>query len=333
MNPASTEIPAPTLARRLFRTIALIRAFEESVGKYFARGEIPGFVHLSTGEEAVAAGVCASLDERDKITSTHRGHGHCLARGSDVDRMMAEIYGRETGLCRGRGGTMHIYDLEKGVLGTNGIVAAGGGLACGAAFAAKHSGSGGVAVCFMGDGATDEGATHEAMNLAALWALPVVFVVENNAFSQGTPLRAHTSAPTIADRAAAYSMPGVRVDGQNALAVYEVTREAVERARAGGGPTLIEALTSRFRGHFEGDVMKYTRGDPDAEQATRDPLAVLRAILETEEMTPAAELDVDVASAVRRVAEARQFALDQPRPRPETLLDDVFANQNGSCPA
>jgi TPP-dependent pyruvate/acetoin dehydrogenase alpha subunit len=330
MNDTTIEIPAPTLGRRLFRTIALIRAFEESVGKYFARGEIPGFVHLSIGEEAVAAGVCATLDERDKITSTHRGHGHCLARGSDVDRMMAELYGRETGLCRGRGGTMHIYDLETGVLGTNGIVAAGGGLACGAALAAKLSGSGGVAVCFMGDGATDEGATHEAMNLAALWALPVLFVVENNGFSQATPLHEHTSARTIVDRAAAYSMPGVRVDGQNAMAVYEVAREAVERARDGGGPILIEALTSRFRGHYEGDAMQYTRDDPDAEQATRDPLEVLRAILETEEMTPAAELDEDVASATRRVAEARRFALDQPRPRPETLLEYVFASQHGS---
>lgn len=316
------------LTRQMYRDIALIREFERVVGKAFRRGEIPGFIHLSIGQEAVAVGVCTALDDRDKITSTHRGHGHCLARGSDPDRVMAEIYGRETGLCRGRGGTMHLYDLSRGVLGTNGIVAAGGPLACGAALAERRAGRGGVVVCFMGDGATDQGATHEAMNMAAVWRLPVLFVVENNGFSEGTPLASHTAADSLVSRAAAYSMPGARVDGQDALAVHAAATSAVARARAGAGPTLIEAITSRFHGHFEGDAMKYVRSDPDAAAAARDPLDVLREHLSG--TVADAELDENLAEATRRVAAAQQFARNSPHPSASTVLDDVFVTRNGA---
>lgn len=331
MNPDSrpTSSKADSRARGLYQTVLLIREFEQQAAKAYARGEIPGFIHLSIGQEAVAAGVCAALQERDKLTSTHRGHGHCLARGSDPNRMMAELYGRETGLCRGRGGTMHLYDLELGILGTNGIVAAGGSLACGAALAAQTAGNGGVVVCFMGDGATDQGATHEAMNLAAVWSLPVLFVIENNGFSEGMPLRAHTSAEVLVDRAAAYSMPGRRVDGQDALAVFEVARESVERARSGGGPTLIEAVTSRFRGHFEGDTMKYRREDRDGGDAARDPVEVLRRFLEEDSQVPALVLDEDVTRAAERVAGALAFARTAPHPQAVQLRDHVFASVAG----
>lgn len=307
------------------RTVHLIREFETAAGRAFAAGEIPGFIHLSIGQEAVAAGVCAALDDRDKLTSTHRGHGHCLARGADPRRMMAEIYARETGLCRGRGGTMHLYDLEHGILGTNGIVAAGGPLACGAALAERTAGSEAVVVCFMGDGATDQGATHEAMNLASVWSLPVVFVVENNGFSEGTPLRSHTSAAQLVDRAAAYSMPGVRVDGQDALAVHAVATDAVARARAGSGPTLVEAVTSRFRGHFEGDTMKYLREGSDANGAARDPIDVLRATIEAHGWADVAALQHDQETAVGIVADALEYARSSARPRPEELMDGVWA--------
>jgi len=317
-----------SLTRRLFQSVAMIREFEQVAGKAFARNEIPGFIHLSIGQEGVAVGVCAALDERDKITSTHRGHGHVLARGSDPNRVMAEIYGRETGLCKGRGGTMHLYDFARGVLGTNGIVAAGGPLACGAALAERNAGSGGVVVCFMGDGATDQGSTHEAMNMAAVWALPVIFVVENNGFSEGTPLASHSSAEAIVDRAAAYSFPGVRVDGQDALAVFEAAKQAVTRARAGAGPSLIEAVTSRFRGHFEGDAMRYTRSGPDAEAAARDPLDVLRSVLENE--FTADEIEQDLAKAKEIVATAQEFARNSPRPSADSVLEGVFTNPQHS---
>lgn len=302
----------------------LIREFELRAGKAFAQGEIPGFIHLSTGQEAIAAGVCAALDERDSVTSTHRGHGHVLARGSDPARVMAEIYGRAEGLCRGRGGTMHLYDAAHGILGTNGIVGAGGSLACGAALAAKIRGAGGAAVCFMGDGATDQGATHEAMNLAAIWALPVLFVIENNGISEGTPLRSHTAARELVDRAAAYSMPGAQVDGQDAVAVHAVAADAVTRARNGGGPTLIEATTGRFRGHFEGDVVKYPPGDPFSPPPARDPVAVLRTHLENDGVT-ADELATDFEAVLGDVARAQEFARRAPEPDPNTLLDHVFA--------
>ncbi len=310
--------------RELMRRMLLIREFEQAVGVNFARGEIPGFTHLSIGEEAVAAGVCLALSERDMLTSTHRGHGHCLAKGSDPNRVMAEIYGREDGLCLGRGGSMHLYDFQNGVLGTNGIVASGGGLACGAALAARAKGSDAVVAVFMGDGATDEGATHEAMNLAAVWKLPVIFVIDNNGYSQGTPLAAHTLTRNLVERADAYGIPGTRVDGQDAVAVWTAATSAVARARRGEGPTVIEAITTRNKGHFEGDAMKYTF-DASWTAANRDPIDQLTRVLVDEHGVSVADLNSERAAVVARVDAAVDFARQSPIPGPERLMDHLFA--------
>src|ERR671937_3144098 len=241
------------LELRLYRTMQTIRTFEKRVAREFRSGEIPGFVHMYVGEEAIAAGVCACLNDDDYVTSTHRGHGHCIAKGCDLDRMMAEIYGRETGLCKGRGGSMHIADFGRGMLGANAIVGGGIALATGAALAARVRGSDQVAVAFFGDGAVNQGVFHESLNLAAIWKLPVLYVCENNGFAESTPAAYATSVPDVAVRAGAYGIAQAIVDTCDVLAVYEAAREAVERARGGGGATLLEMKTYRFHGHFEGD--------------------------------------------------------------------------------
>ncbi len=258
--------------RKLHRTMLTIRLFEQRVAREFRTGEIPGFVHMYVGEEAVAAGVCANLDDDDYVTSTHRGHGHCIAKGCDLDGMMAEIYGREDGLCKGRGGSMHIADFSRGMLGANAIVGGGIALATGAGLAASVRGSGQVAVAFFGDGAANQGVLHESLNLAAIWKLPVLYVCENNGFAESTPAAYATSVPDVASRAAGYGIPGVVVDGADALAVYGAARTAVERARAGEGPTLLEVKTYRFMGHFEGDPDRYRD-----RRGTRGPAPVGRA--------------------------------------------------------
>src|SRR5438477_8721306 len=236
------DVSADTL-RSLYRTMLTIRLFEQRVAREFRTGEIPGFVHMYIGQEAVAAGVCANLDEGDYVTSTHRGHGHCIAKGCDLGRMMAEIYGREDGLCKGRGGSMHIADFSRGMLGANAIVGGGIALATGAGLASSVRGSGEVAVAFFGDGAANQGVLHESLNLAAIWRLPVVYVCENNGFAESTPSAYATSVPDIATRAAAYAIPGVVTDGSDVLDVYAAAQAAVERARAGAGPTPPEAKT------------------------------------------------------------------------------------------
>jgi len=310
--------------RDLLRRMMLIREFETVVSKNFAKGEIPGFTHMSLGQEGVAAGVCAALEPRDMLTSTHRGHGHCIGKGSDPARVMAEIYGRVDGVCGGRAGSMHIYDFENGVLGMNGIIGSGGGLACGAALAARHRRSDAVVVVFMGDGATDHGATHEAMNLAAVWKLPVVFVIENNGYSEGTPLASHTTIERLADRAAAYGMPGERVDGQDVVAVLNAASRAVGRARAGEGPSVLEAITTRYHGHFEGDAKKYTL--PESWPATgRDPIDLLRRALLEEDGVAEPDLDDDNARICQQIQDALDFARNSPWPAAECLLDHLFA--------
>ncbi len=240
-----------------YRTMKTIREFEERLHVEFATGEIPGFVHLYAGEEAIAAGVCMHLDDRDKITSTHRGHGHCLAKGCDVYGMMAEIYGKKSGLCAGKGGSMHIADLSKGMLGANGIVGGGPPLACGAALAAKKLGTHGVAVAFVGDGGANQGTTLESLNLASIWRLPCIFVIENNGYAEATSCKYSGACQDFADRAHGFNMPGVAVGGHDFFAVYEAAGEAVRRARDGGGPTLIECKVNRYYGHFEGDAQTY----------------------------------------------------------------------------
>jgi pyruvate dehydrogenase E1 component alpha subunit len=259
-----------------YRTMRTIRDFEERVHDEFATGEIPGFVHLYAGEEASAAGVCVHLDDRDTIASTHRGHGHCIAKGVDPKEMMAEIYGRSTGSCHGKGGSMHIADLSKGMLGANGIVGGGPPLICGTALAAKLQGTGGVGVAFFGDGASNQGTTLEAMNLASVWNLPAIFVAENNGYAEATSSTWSVAADNIADRAAGFGMPGVIVDGFDFFAVYEAAGEAIDRARKGGGPTLIEVKFTRYFGHFEGDQQRYRADEVARARETLDCLKRFR---------------------------------------------------------
>ena len=260
-----------------YRTMRMIREFEERVHEEFATGEIPGFVHLYAGEEASAAGVVLHLDDRDAIASTHRGHGHCIARGVDVMGMMAEIFGKATGLCRGKGGSMHIADLSKGMLGANGIVGGGPLLICGRALVSKIKGDGGVAVAFFGDGASNQGTTLESMNLASVWNLPAIFIAENNGYAEATSATWSVATDDIADRAAAFGMPGVIVDGFDFFAVYEAAGEAVARAREGGGPTLLEVKFTRYFGHFEGDQQLYRANEVRHARENLDCLKVFRA--------------------------------------------------------
>jgi pyruvate dehydrogenase E1 component alpha subunit len=300
--------------RSLYRTMLTIRLFEQRVAREFRTGEIPGFVHMYVGEEAVAAGVCANLTDRDWITSTHRGHGHCIAKGCDLRAMMAEIYGREDGLCKGRGGSMHIADFSRGMLGANAIVGGGISLATGAALAAQVRGDDAVAVAFFGDGAANQGVLHESMNLASIWSLPVVYVCENNGFAESTPAAYATSVPDIATRAGAYAMPGATVEGSDAIAVYEAAREAVRRARAGVGPTLLEVRTYRFMGHFEGDPDRY-RDDEDRDRArSRDALASLRDRLVSAGIESDETLSVLHGEIEASVSDAVAFAKASPFP-------------------
>ncbi|HHQ2712120.1 thiamine pyrophosphate-dependent dehydrogenase E1 component subunit alpha [Pseudomonas aeruginosa] len=310
-----------------YRVMRTIRAFEERLHVEFATGEIPGFVHLYAGEEASAAGVLAHLRDDDCIASTHRGHGHCIAKGVDVHGMMAEIYGKKTGVCQGKGGSMHIADLEKGMLGANGIVGAGAPLAAGAALAAKLKGSDAVAVAFFGDGGSNEGAVFEAMNLAAVWNLPCLFVAENNGYAEATAANWSVACDHIADRAAGFGMPGVTVDGFDFFAVHEAAGAAIERARAGEGPSLIEVKLTRYYGHFEGDAQTYR--DPDEVKhyrETRDCLKQFRERTCHAGLLSASDLDAIDAEVEARIEDAVQRAKNDPKPEPDDLLRDVYVS-------
>ncbi|MBG7260287.1 thiamine pyrophosphate-dependent dehydrogenase E1 component subunit alpha [Pseudomonas aeruginosa] len=310
-----------------YRVMRTIRAFEERLHVEFATGEIPGFVHLYAGEEASAAGVMAHLRNDDCIASTHRGHGHCIAKGVDVHGMMAEIYGKKTGVCQGKGGSMHIADLEKGMLGANGIVGAGAPLAAGAALAAKLKGSEAVAVAFFGDGGSNEGAVFEAMNLAAVWNLPCLFVAENNGYAEATAANWSVACDHIADRAAGFGMPGVTVDGFDFFAVHEAAGAAIERARAGEGPSLIEVKLTRYYGHFEGDAQTYR--DPDEVKhyrETRDCLKQFRERTCHAGLLSASDLDAIDAEVEARIEDAVQRAKNDPKPEPDDLLRDVYVS-------
>ncbi|EMD0890511.1 thiamine pyrophosphate-dependent dehydrogenase E1 component subunit alpha [Pseudomonas aeruginosa] len=310
-----------------YRVMRTIRAFEERLHVEFATGEIPGFVHLYAGEEASASGVMAHLRDDDCIASTHRGHGHCIAKGVDVHGMMAEIYGKKTGVCQGKGGSMHIADLEKGMLGANGIVGAGAPLAAGAALAAKLKGSDAVAVAFFGDGGSNEGAVFEAMNLAAVWNLPCLFVAENNGYAEATAANWSVACDHIADRAAGFGMPGVTVDGFDFFAVHEAAGAAIERARAGEGPSLIEVKLTRYYGHFEGDAQTYR--DPDEVKhyrETRDCLKQFRERTCHAGLLSASDLDAIDAEVEARIEDAVQRAKNDPKPEPDDLLRDVYVS-------
>lgn len=307
-----------------YRVMRTIRAFEERVHEEFATGEIPGFVHLYAGEEASAAGVCQHLDDRDSIASTHRGHGHCIAKGVDVEKMMAEVYGRRTGSCHGKGGSMHIADLSKGMLGANGIVGGGPPLICGTALAAKQQRTGGVGVAFFGDGASNQGTTLEALNLASVWELPAIFVAENNGYAEATGSTWSVSSDNIADRADGFGMPGVIVDGFDYFAVHEAAGEAVERARDGGGPTLIEVKFTRYFGHFEGDQQAYRAGEVAEARANLDCLKRFRSRVTESGQLVGSTLD-GIDDRVAELVEAAVLGAKQaPKPGPEDLETDVY---------
>lgn len=310
----------------MYRKMVEIRQFEEAAGTLYQSGQLPGFLHLYIGEEATAVGVCAHLEDADYITSTHRGHGHLIAKGGKRDRMMAELFARTTGYCKGKGGSMHIADKATGILGANGVVGAGIPLAAGAGLSAKLRGTQQVAVSFFGDGATNQGVFHETLNLAAVWDLPVVFVCENNRFGMGTPQHEHQRVEDIAVRAPAYDMPGVTVDGNDVLKVYAAAQAAVTRAREGGGPTLLNCDTYRFRGHHIGDpgTSYRDREEVQEQERKRDPIRRLAAVL-TEEGVTQEELSVLEAELAKDLDDALAFAKSSPEPRPEDALEDVYA--------
>jgi pyruvate dehydrogenase E1 component alpha subunit len=309
----------------LYRDMLLIRRFEERAAELRLAGFIPGFLHPYIGQEAVAVGVCAALGPDDAITSTHRGHGHMLARGASPRRMYAELYGRRDGYNRAKGGSLHMIDTELGFLGANGIVGGGIPLATGAGLQLKRSGRTAVAVSFFGDGATNEGAFHESLNLASLWKLPVLYVCENNLYGEFTRQDKHQVVRDVAVRAAAYELPGVIADGNDVLDVLRVAREAVERAHAGEGPTLIEAKTYRHRGHYEGDMGTYRPPEEVEEWLARDPILTFGARLTSEHGVAQEALDGVAAAVERELEEAAEFADASPHPAPEEALEDVYS--------
>lgn len=309
----------------LFTRMALIRAFETRVGALYRTSAIPGFIHTSVGQEAVAVGVCSALRTEDWLSTTHRGHGHCLAKGADVDAAMAELFGKEPGLCRGKGGSMHIADPAKGILGANAIVGASVPLAVGAALSAKVLGGGGVAVAFFGEGAVAQGAFHEAVNLAAIWDLPAIFVCENNTYAEFTDSRTMSRRETVAEIGNAYGIAGQQIDGNDVEVVHEAALAAVEACRSGDGPKLIEAMTYRWQGHYEGDPQPYKPSDEVDEWRARDPLVIARRRIEERELAAPAELDEIVAEAEAAIDRAEAFARAADYPPPEAAFADVYS--------
>ncbi len=314
----------PETLRESLRKMYLIRKFEEGAEDSYTRGLIHGTMHLSIGQEASAVGACVGLSDSDKITSTHRGHGHCVAKGADMGRMFAEFFGKETGYCRGRGGSMHIADVEKGNLGANGIVGGGLPIAVGAALSAKRLNTGAVTVCFFGDGANNEGAFHEALNMASVWKLPVVFFCENNRYGMSTSTERSTAVKQIADRAAGYSMPGVTVDGNDFSAVAEVMATATERAKAGNGPSLIESMTYRWRGHSKSDRNRYRTKEEIADWMDRDPIPRMAEMLIAHGIMDAQGVAEMESEADRTIAQAIEFAASSPAPNLADLTRDVY---------
>jgi acetoin:2,6-dichlorophenolindophenol oxidoreductase subunit alpha len=315
-----------TAGRLLFATMALIRAFETSVAELYRDGDIPGFVHTSLGQEAVAAGVCAALRPDDYMATTHRGHGHCLAKGVDVDGMMAELFARADGVCRGKGGSMHVADPSRGVLGANAIVGASMPLAVGAGLSSKLRGQGRVAVAFFGEGAVNQGAFHEALNLAAIWDLPVVFVCENNVYAEFSDSRRMTRVPRVADRAAAYAVDASVVDGNDVEAVHSAALDAAARCREGRGPVLLEAETYRWHGHYEGDAQPYKPEEESSAWRDRDPLVVQARRLVAHASATDGELEAIGAEARERVQDAVRRARSLPMPDLEEAFAHVFGD-------
>jgi len=314
---------SPDEWRRLYHAMCRIRQFEAQVQRLAGAGEIPGFPHLSTGQEAVAVGVCAHLQREDVLFTSHRGHGHVLAKGSDLERCMAEILGRDTGLCRGRGGSMHLVDAGVGVLGATGVVAGNLPLAAGAAWAAQARGTGQVSVVFFGDGATGAGVFHETLNLAALWKLPVLFVCENNGYAEFTSREEHSNVQRVSSFAAPYAIGTVTVDGNDLPAVHAAAGQAVAGLRGGQGPYLLECMTFRLAGHYVGDSQQYRTKEELAAAREKCPIERLGKRLVADGVDPA-ELEALAESARQEVLQAVERARAAPRPDPDSVLDYVY---------
>ena len=320
----SPTIPNELLVE-LYRRMLLIRHFEDKIYYLFLQGIMPGTIHLYQGQEAVAVGVCANLRTDDVITSTHRPHGHCIAKGVPMKSMMAELFGKTTGCCKGKGGSMHMGDIEVGAIPAIAIVAAGMPIAAGAALAFKMTKTDRVAACFFGDGASNEGAFHEATNMAAIWNLPVIFVCENNLYGASTHVSMVMKVDNVSERAAAYGIPGVTVDGNDVIEVYAATHQAVERARAGNGPTLIECKTYRLGGHSRRDGSGYRPKGEKEEWAKRDPVLLMKQYLIKEGITTEEVSDQLEKQIEQEIEEAVRYAQSGPDPTPEAALEDVYA--------
>ncbi len=311
----------------MYRTMVTVRQFETMAGEYFAAGQIPGFIHLSIGQEGSSVGVCSCLRPDDYVATTHRGHGHMIAKGADLKRMVAELFGKATGYCKGKGGSMHIADFSIGILGANGVVAGGLPLICGAGLSIKLRKTDQVAVVFFGDGASNRGPVHEAMNMASIWDLPIIFVVENNQWASTTPQSYACALGDLCQRAGAYNMPGVSVDGNDVLAVRQAMLEAVARARKGEGPTMLENKTYRVRGHFEGDPQKYRdQAEVLTWQEKNDPVARFAQVLVKDQLLTQKKSKAIWDAVNTELDAAVQFAKESPFPKPEEALEGLYAN-------
>lgn len=310
----------------MYRKMLSIRKFEKTASTFFAEGKIPGFVHLYIGEEAIAVGACANLRDDDYITSTHRGHGHIVAKGGNLKYMMAELFGKETGYCKGKGGSMHIADAELGILGANGIVGAGHLIATGAAWSAHYRGSDQVSVCFFGDASTNQSTFHEAMNLASLWKLPVIFICENNLYGISVSQARHQTIKDIAKRAEGYCMPSLTADGNDVVTVYEHVQEAVQRARDGEGPTLLEFKTYRQHGHFEGDPGAYRPKEEVEAWLLKDPIPRFEDYLMEHKLMTADELKQIEDEVDGEIQEALDFAFASDYPALESSVQGIYSD-------
>ncbi len=309
----------------MYKKMLQIRSFEEKVFELYAQNHVPGTIHLYAGQEAVAVGICCTLRKDDYITSTHRGHGHCIAKGAQLKRIMAEILGKKTGYCKGKGGSMHIADFDVGMLGATAVVGAGIPIAMGAGLSIKLKGTDNVVACFFGDGASNQGTFHESINMAAVWKLPVIFACENNVYAMGTRQSTVMLVENVADRAIAYGIPGVTVDGNDVLAVYEAARKAVDRARKGEGPTLIECKTYRHKGHSRIDPAKYRPKEEVEEWLRKDPVGRFRTKLLQTKALMEAEIQQIEKEVLTEIEGAVKFAMESPSPAPEEALEDVYA--------
>jgi pyruvate dehydrogenase E1 component alpha subunit len=314
----------------MYRRMLEIRCFEEKVFELYGQNLVPGTIHLYAGEEAVAVGVCSALRKDDYITSTHRGHGHCIAKGAELKRTMAEILGKETGYCRGKGGSMHIADFSIGMLGATAVVGAGLPIAVGAGLSAKLRKTDQVVACFFGEGASNQGTFHESINMASAWSLPVIFVCENNLYAMGTCQSRVMKIENIADRAPAYGIPGVAVDGNDVLEVFDASQKAVGRARNGAGPTLIECKTYRHKGHSRVDPAKYRPKEEVERWLAKDPIKRFKAALMQHKSLSQEEIQKIEKDVYVEIEEAAKFAMESPYPAPEEALEDVYEQRRSA---